>query len=136
MMPAIETQIWLALKSGIDSLGLSLPIAWPAEKFTAVTSGYIRVGVVTAAPTATLIADGKKHVRRGSLMITLVLPMGPDSSVFVEMAASIAKQFKEGANVRYNDVCVTITSAPHVVDGYEDGGYWNVPVRIPWRVFA
>ena len=135
-MPSVETKIYLALKKSVEALGLSLPIAWPAEKFTSVTSGYIRVGVVTAAPNPTLIADGKKHVRRGSLMITLVLPMNQNSSVFVEMAASIAKQFKEGANVRYDDVCVTITSAPHVVDGYEDSGYWNVPVRIPWRTFA
>ena len=135
-MPAVETKIYLALKNSVEELGLSLPIAWPAELFTVNTGGYIRVGVVTAAPTPTLIADGKKHVRRGSLMITLVTPMHQDSSVFVEMAASIAKQFKEGANVRYDDVCVTITSAPHVMDGYEDGGYWNVPVRIPWRTFA
>ena len=135
-MPAVETKIYLALKNSVEALGLSLPIAWPAEKFTAVMSGYIRVGVVTAAPTAALIADGKKHVRRGSLMLTLVAPMNQNSSVFIEMAAGIASQFKEGANVRYNDVCVTITSAPHVMDGYEDGGYWNVPVRISWRTFA
>lgn len=135
-MPAIETQIWLALKSVIDSLGLSLPIAWPAQKFTAVTSGYIRVAHVSAAPNPELIANGKKHTRRGYLMITLVMPMQYDTSVFTEQAGQIANHFKEGANVRYNDVCVTITSAPHVVDGYEDGGYWNVPVRIPWRTFA
>lgn len=135
-MPAVETKIYLALKNSVEALGLSLPIAWPAEKFTAVTSGYIRVGHVSAAPNPELIANGKKHTRRGYLMITLVMPMNQNSSVFIEMAASIAKQFKEGANVRYNDVCVTITSAPHVVDGYEDGGYWNVPVRIPWRTFA
>ena len=135
-MPAVETEIYLALKKSVEALGLSLPIAWPAEKFAAVTSGYIRVGVVTAAPNPTLIADGKKHVRRGSLMITLVTPMNQDSSVFIEMAASIASQFKEGTSVRYGSVCVTITANPHVMDGYEDGGYWSVPVRIPWRTFA
>ncbi len=135
-MPAVETKIWLALKGSVEALGLSLPIAWPAEKFTAVTSGYIRAGVVTAAPTAALIADGKKHVRRGSLILTLVMPMSQKSSVFIDQAGQIGSQFKEGANVRYNDLCVTITSAPHVMDGYEDGGYWNVPVRIPWRAFA
>ena len=135
-MPAVETKIYLALKSSVEALGLSLPIAWPAEKFTAVNSGYIRVGHVTAAPNSELITNGKKHTRRGFLMLTLVMPMSQDSSVFIEMAARIASQFKEGENVRYNDLCVTITSAPHVVDGYEDGGYWNVPVRIPWRTFA
>lgn len=135
-MPAIETKIWLALKNSVEALGLSLPIAWPSEKFTAVTSGYVRVGHVSAAPNPELIAAGKKHTRRGFLMLTLVMPMNQNSVVFIEMAASIASQFKEGANVRYNDLCATITSAPHVMDGYEDGGYWNVPVRIPWRTFA
>src|SRR5699024_2809421 len=136
MMPAIETQIWLALKSGIDSLGLSLPIAWPAEKFTALTSGYIRVGHVTAAPNPEMLATGKKHTRRGFLMLTLVMPLGQDTSVFIDQAGQIAEHFKDGYTVRYGSVCVTITSAPHVMDGYEDGGYWNVPVRIPWRTFA
>lgn len=135
-MPAVETKIYLALKGSVEALGLSLPIAWPAEKFTAVISGYIRVGVVTAAPNPELIANGKKHTRRGYLMITLVVPMNQNSSVFIDMAARIASQFKEGANVRYGSVCVTITANPHVMDGYEDGGYWNIPVRIPWRVFA
>ena len=135
-MPAIETQIWLALKSGIDSLPLSYQIAWPAKAFTAVTSGYIRVGHVSAAPNPELIATGKKHTRRGFLMLTLVMPIHGDTSVFIDQAGQIANHFKDGATVRYGSLCVTITSAPHVMDGYEDGGYWNVPVRIPWRTFA
>lgn len=136
-MPAVETQIWLALKSGIDSLPLSYPIAWPAKPSTAVTSGYIRVGHVTAAPNPELIATGKKHTRRGFLMLTLVMPMNQkNSSIFIDQAGQIAEHFKEGYAVRYGSLCVTITSAPHVVDGYEDGGHWNVPVRIPWRTFA
>lgn len=135
-MPAVETKIWLALKSRIDSLGLSLPIAWPAEKFTAVTSGYIRVGHVSSSPNPELIAAGKKHTRRGVLMLTLVMPMNQNSIVFIDQAGQIAEHFKEGDTVRYGSVCVTITANPHVMDGYEDGGYWNVPVRIPWRTFA
>ena len=135
-MPAVETQIWLALKSGIDSLPLSYRIAWPAKAFTATTGGYIRVGHVSSAPNPELIANGKKHTRRGFLMLTLVMPISYDTSVFTDQAGQIAEHFKDGATVRYGSVCVTITSAPHVMDGYEDGGYWNVPVRIPWRTFA
>ena len=135
-MPAIETQIWLALKSGIDSLPLNYPIVWPAETFTAVTSGYIRVGHVSSSPNPELIATGKKHTRRGFLMLTLVMPLDQDTSVFIDQAGQIANHFKEGATVHYGSVCVTITANPHVMDGYEDGGYWSVPVRIPWRTFA
>lgn len=135
-MPAVETQIWLALKSGIDSLPLSYPIAWPAETFSAVASGYIRVGTVSSSPNPELIATGKKHTRRGFLMLTLVMPMQPNTSISIDQAGQIAEHFKEGDTVRYGSVCVTITANPHVMDGYEDGGYWNVPVRIPWRTFA
>lgn len=136
MIPSVETQIWLALKSRIDTLPLIYPKAWPAKTFTAPTDGYIRVGAVSAEPNPELIAEGKKHTRRGYLMMTLVMPMRYDSSVFTEQAGQIASHFSDGTAVRYGSICVTITSAPHVVDGYEDGGYWNVPIRIPWRTFA
>ena len=135
-MPTIETQIWLALKSGIDSLPLSYPIAWPAEKFTAVMNGYIRVGTVSADPARSIIPDGGKYTRAGFLMLTLVMPMNNDTSVFTELAGQIANHFKDTLKMRYGSLCVTITANPHVMDGYEDNGYWSVPVRIPWRCYA
>lgn len=141
MSAKVETSIWLALKSRIDTLPLSYAKAWPGQVFEVAGSGglpqpYLRVGRVTVAPVRHLIADGKPHERTGSLMITLVHPLGQDVSVYDQIAATIAEHFKDGTEMRYGRVCVKVRSYPHVGDGYEENGFWTVPVRVPWQCFA
>lgn len=138
MTPTVETSIWLALKARVQSLPLQIAKAWPAEKFTvpALPAGFIRVGRVSIAPVRELIADGKPHNRTGMLMVTLVQPLRYDVSVYDEQAGKIAEHFTDGTQMYYNGVCVNVTSYPHVQEGYEDNGYWTVPVSIPWRAFA
>jgi hypothetical protein len=141
MTPTIETAIWLAMKQRIDSLPLPFPVAMPGQTFTPTYSGsslspYIRAGRVTAAPIRNLIDNGQPHTRTGFIMLTLVHPLGPDMSVFDEYAGNIAAHFADGTQMRYGAVCVTIPRYPHAMEGYEDSGYWAVPVRIPWRCTA
>jgi hypothetical protein len=69
-------------------------------------------------------------------MVTLVHPLGQDVAVYDQIAASIAEHFSDGTQARHGAVCVAVVSYPHVQEGYEDAGYWTVPVRIPWRCFA
>lgn len=141
MTPGIETSIWLALKSRIDTLPLEYPRAWPGQAFQVPSFGglpqpYLRVGRVSVPPVRQLIAAGKPHERTGSLMVTLVHPLGQDVAVYDQIAAGIAEHFKDGTQMRYGAVCVAVRSAPHVQEGYTEDGYWTVPVRIPWRCFA
>lgn len=136
-----ETAIWLALKSRIDTLLPAYKKAFPGQKFEAPYSNgklepYLSIVKVTAAPARRFIADGKPHERTGFLMITLVYPLGLDVSAYDQVAASIADHFPDGRKMVYGDVCVTVTSYPHVQDGYEDNGYWFIPVRVPWRCFV
>lgn len=140
-MPGIETQIWLAIKARIESLPGSVggyPIAWPGEMYSPSNAPYLRIGRASAAPNSEIIADGKPHTRLGSLIITLVYPVSDHqlTAVYDELAGQIAKHFQDGTQMRYNQACVKVTSYPHVQPGYLDGGYWNVPVSIPWRCFA
>lgn len=143
MSAKIETAIWLALRARVESLPLAYSKAWPGQTFTPPSSGtppmpqpYLRVGRVSADPARVLIADGRPHDRAGSLMITLVAPLGQDVAVYDQIAAGIAEHFKDGTKMRYAGVCVAVTAYPHVQEGYEDNGYWTVPVRVPWRCFA
>lgn len=141
MSAGIETSIWLALKSRIDTLPLAYPKAWPGQTFQVPSSGaqllpFLRVGRVSVAPVRRLIADGKPHERNGSLMVSLVYPLGQDVAVYDQIASGIAEHFIDGTQMRYGAVCVAVSSYPHVQEGYEDTGYWTVPVRIPWRCFA
>lgn len=142
-MPTAEVKIWLALKSRIDTLPLDLAKAWPAETFTPPHSNdrllpYIRVGSVTVDPLPVQIANGKPHVRTGILTLTLVHPMmsGYSLPVYNQIAGTIAEHFADGTEMRYDNVCVKVTARPHVQPGYEDNGYYTIPVSIPWRTVA
>lgn len=141
MSAKTETAIWLALKSRIESLPLPYSKAWPGQTFEVPHAGglpqpYLRIGRVSVAPVRQLIAAGKPHERTGSLMITLVHPLGQDVAVYDQIAAGIAEHFKDGTEMRYGSVCVSVTAYPHVQEGYLDEAYWVTPVRIPWRCFA
>lgn len=145
-MPAVETKIWLALKVRIESLPLLFPVAWPAEASTRPVDTtkllpYLRIGRVSVSPVSAVIRDGAKSIRTGTLIVTLVHPLlngaGIDAdSIYTEYAGQIAAHFAEGTQMHYGNVCVKVTSQPHVQPGYEDSGYWTVPVSIPWRTFA
>jgi hypothetical protein len=140
-MPTIESSIWLALKSRINTLPLTYPKAWPGQTFEVPNDGtkmipYLRIGRVTVAPVRQLVAPGKPQWRSGSLIVTLVYPLGQDISVYDDIGGQIAAHFADGTQMRYNNVCVSIVEYPHVQEGYEDNGFWTVPVIISWRCFA
>ena len=143
MSAKLETSIWMALRSRIETIPLDYAVAWPGETFTAPyeassTQPYLRVGRVTASPVRLFVQNDQSHDRTGSIIITLVNPIRPDMavSVYDQRAATIAEHFRDGTEMLFNDVLVTVTSYPHVQNGYEDNGYWTVPVRIPWRCLS
>lgn len=141
MTPKIETSIWLALKSRVDVLMPEYAKAYPAEKFTPPFGAgallpYLRIGRVSAAPARKLIANGQGYQRTGFLMVTLVAPLGQDVAVYDQIAGSIAEHFNDTVKMQHNGLCVSIPSYPQVNEGYEENGYWTVPVRVPWRCFA
>ena len=117
MSAKTETSIWIAIKSRIDGLSLNYDIAWPGERFTPGAKPYLRLGRVSATPTREFISDGKPHNHTGSIIITLVYPIGPSVSAFDQIGATIAEHFRDGTQMRYGDVCVTVTSYPHMQEG-------------------
>lgn len=141
MSAKTETSIWLALKSRVESIPIPYAAAWPGQTFeppflSGALQPYLRIGRVTVSPVPQLIDSGRRHDRSGSLIVTLVHPLGQDVSVYDQIAATIAEHFRDGTAMRYGGVCVSVTSYPHVQEGYEENGYWTVPVSIPWRTFA
>lgn len=140
---AVEVDIWLALKARTESFATSRAIAWPGEAFEVPSIGgrlqpYLRVAFINATPARMLIKDGRPHERTGFLMLTMVYPIvaGVPLKTYLTEPAAIAAHFKDGTRTRYGNVCVSVPEYPYVMDGYEDEGYYTVPVRIPWRCFA
>lgn len=141
-MPSVEVSIWLALRSRVESIPLGFPIAYPGVRFTppgapGKPEPFLRVGRITVAPLRRYIDSGQHHERTGTLMVTLVHPLNqPLVETYDQYAGIIAEHFKDGTSMEHNGIAVSIPSYPHVLDGYEDDGYWTAPVRIPWRCFA
>lgn len=143
MDASTETKIWMALKSRVESLPLSFTKAWPAEKFIPPSGGspvmplpYLRIGRVSADPARVFIPNGGQYDRSGALVITLVHPLGQAGEVYDQMAGVIADHFNDTVKLSYGGLCVSVPEYPSVNEGFEDNGYWSVPVRVPWRVFA
>jgi len=134
-MPGIETKIWLALKSRIQSLPGGLAIAYPASVYSPGGAAYIAVSRITVAPKRVYVAKGK-HDRTGTLTLAHVSPLGQDVAVYEEAAAAIAAHFPEDECLIFQDIRVRVVAAPHVVEGFRDKVWWRTPVNIAWRCSA
>ena len=134
-MAEVETKIWMALKSRIQSIPGGLAIAYPADVFTPTGAAYIAVGRVNIAPERVFVASGP-HERTGTITLSHVAPIGQDQAVYEEAGAKIAAHFPADLCMNFQGVAVKIVSASHVVDGYRDGAWWRTPVNVFWRASA
>lgn len=143
MRPTIETKIWLALQSRIVDALPSVEKAWPGMAYAPrVGVPFIRVGRVYGQPNTMMVDPRATKQRAGTLVLTYVMPMTtgadrPDLAnvSYIEQAALLAHSFQAGDSLQYDDVCVTITEPAHVQGGYQDDGWWSVPVTVQWRCF-
>lgn len=136
-MATVQTEIWLALKSRIKTLPFSpaVPVAYPASVFTPGSGPFIAVGRTNAAPERVFVGKGDSD-RAGTLTLVYAAKLGQDAAVYEEAAGTIAAHFAEDTKMRFGSVCVRVTSAPHVVSGYQDDGWFRTPVNIPWFASA
>lgn len=137
MAASIETSIWLALRSRIETLPLSpsLPVAYPASSYSPDGEAYLSVGGVSLAPERVLVGRGA-HERNGTLGLIYIAPLGQDISVYTQVAGTIAAHFPDDLRLRHGDVCVRITARAHVPGGFRDGAMWHEPVTIPWQALV
>lgn len=143
-MAEIPTEIWIALRAQLETLDLSTPV-WPQWPIAYPGSTYepaggrtfLAVGEVLAAPVRRVINRNVKDYS-GSFMVAAVMPIGQDPAVYREIGAKIASHF-EGTIGCGTFLRLTMMSStgvtPHSLAGYRDGGWWRVPVNIPWRTW-
>lgn len=134
-MAEVETKIWMALKSRIQSIPGGLAIAYPADVYTPGAAAYIAVGRVNIAPERVFVASGA-HERRGTLTLSRVAPIGQDQAVYEEAGAKIAAHFPADLCINFQGVAVRVIKDSYVVDGYRDGAWWRTPVNVFWRCGA
>lgn len=142
--PTINTSIWLALKSRIDTIPTQINIIMPgnfpeeAPHDNGQMLPFLHVARVFSDPSPAFIEDGKPHTRTGALIVTLRHPITRAYTIsrYDQIAGEVANHFVDGTMMRHGNVCVRVTSYPSINEGYEDNGYWVVPVSIPWRTFV
>lgn len=154
-MATVEEKIHLAFKNRVSKFALpsylptgyvepgyeegdwGIPVAFPGEPFYP-RNAYIRFGEVYSDPLRITVDDGRPYLRTGFLMLTFVgkVIIGIRSEDYTRMAGRIAQHFQDNVKIRHEGVCVSIYNAPTFLTAYETDGYWNVPIRIPWRCFA
>ena len=135
-MVSVETELWLALKSRIVTLPFApvMPVAYPGTAYTPGATPFIAVGEATAAPRRVFVGKGSDD-RGGTLTLVYAAKIGQDAAVYKEGAGIIAAHFAEDTLMRYGSTCVRVVSAPHVVAGYQDAGWFRTPVNIRYRSF-
>lgn len=113
-----------------------LPKAWSNAGYDPKAPGavpYIAVSFVLP-PATDATMDSSAPVISGRLIATLVRRPGnaPDENPLAghRQAASIAALFHRGQRITGGAQVITITDHPSIGEGYEDGAYWRVPVRV------
>lgn len=133
--PTVETAIWQALRSRVQTLPLNAPAIWPGET-AGSADRHMLVTTITAPPARVLIGAGR-HERLGTLQIMLRTPLkSVRYDVEKEAAGVIAEHFPVDLRMRFENVCARVIAAPEVSDGFRDEGFWATPVRVRWRTFA
>jgi len=117
-----------------------LPVAWPGEKFEPPVTGtrlnpFLAVGGANSSPIRITIGPGP-HDRSGILTLVHVAMLGEAWEWYIQKAGGIAEFFVEDTKMKFDQVCVRVTTRPRVADPYRDGGYLRTPVLIPWQLFA
>lgn len=139
-MATVETQIWLALEARVKTLPMMpMPIHWPGMDYTPGAVDFLDVADIYIAPRRMFI-NKNVNDRSGSIIISYVGEIGQPSAYYRERGGIIANHFNSTIGLRYQTVCLSLMSdggnSAEVQAGYRDGGWYRVPVVIPWRTFA
>ncbi len=144
-MPAIETSIWLALRSRVASLVLTPAhaVAWPNEAFTPPQASgqplpYLRVDHFPNKTDRLFIPSGKPERFKGLLQVGVMSVLNQNAAVAVEVAGLVAAHFPPDLVLTHGGRTVRITKKPEVARGFRDdeSSRWMTPVSIYYECFA
>lgn len=133
-MPSVETKLWLALKSRIDTLATSptLTKVEPGEIFE--PSGPFMLISDARNDVARIGIDTDLQTRSGTLLLQVRWPVSTPitHAQLVEIAGAIAAHFPADLSMSYGGVCVRVTQDATVLQPDRDGAWRFVTVRVLW----
>lgn len=110
---------------------LNYPVAWPNVEFKP-TANYLRVNYLNSrSETHTLGSDRLPS----TLQITVVIKDGIGAIKGAEMVDSIRSAFPKGLVITENNTTIRIDREPYESPAINQGGWFYIPVSIPYEVY-
>lgn len=139
MAAAIETKIWLALRTRVETLVLSpqLEIAWPNETFTPVTgTPFLEVKHFPNVPQRKFLKGSEPNYFQGILQIMLHAqqnrPYGHAQAV--DVAGQIIEHFPADQLLPYDNITARVAKKPYYTIVGNTGVYYDISISIPYHL--
>lgn len=129
---AIET----ALEERLQTLANAPPIAWEDVSYTPETGvAYLKVFHLHNTPRDKYLEGGSAELA-GIFQVTVVHPAGSGKVAAKLLAERVAAVFAPVQELEAGNHTVSLNQTPAIATGMPDeGGWYEVPVSIPWRAF-
>lgn len=129
-----QTAITDALKAHLSAMSDRPETIWENEHALPGDPPYLTVATVRAEPFG-LTMDGIGHDYTGFLMVNVVVTSGTGTRIAYDLAERIAAHF-HGAEIPADGGRLRISRQPQIMDGYQDGARYRVPVSIRYLLIA
>lgn len=136
-MPQLQTTDWLALKERVNKL-VTNPAMTKYEPGEIVDhpslTPFILLSDVTNDNERAGINNGLKHIRSGTLMLTIQWPLSKPigHAQLKEIAATVAAHFPADLCLSFGPSRLRVTQDADALPSYIDGPYRVSPVRVFW----
>lgn len=136
--PTIETSIWLALRSRVETLPLvpALATSWPNESFTPPAPAFSYLEVAHIPNRSNRVTIGGKHQLQGILQISLQAKQNENAAVAIEIAGKIAAHFPADFRLSHGNARLRIKRRPDVGQPGKETTRLHIPVTIEYEAFA
>lgn len=132
MNDAIET----ALGQRLAALPNVPPIAWPNANYDPKATGAVPYVEFVHSPVQRLddTIDASDERQEGLALMTVVIARGQFTGPANALADAIAAHFPNGLRLPLSTGDDVMMAKPtDVIQGFTDGIYWRVPVRVTYR---
>jgi hypothetical protein len=127
-----ERSVRAALEIRLKALTPLLDTAWENVQFIPKDGvPYQRTELVRAEPEDPEMTGSFQRLL-GFLQVTLMYPQQRGPGEAEARADLLRVWFKRGTSMTSGSVTVTVDGTPYVMQGFQDGDRWSLPVRIPY----
>lgn len=120
------------LETQLNTLTPAIDVAWQNVPYTPKSAKpWIRVNLMPAKTQNPTFGDGFKR-ETGIFQLTLAYPENAGPQAAELKSEDIRALFLRGLRLTNGKVSVLIDEAPFIAAGFNDSGYFKVPISVPW----